>query len=154
EPQRSPRRLSAAAAGGNESVMDLYGTLYRRVLFPAWEGALRGRSTLERLRYLEQTQWRSADELAALQTGALRRLLRHALSHVPLYRRLGIAPGDVRSIEDLARLPVLSREAAQQAGEERASTAPPGVEIRKSTSGTMGKPLVFGYDRESEYWRQ
>src|SRR5262249_49742996 len=28
------------------------------------------------------------------------------------------------------------------------------IEIHKSTSGTMGKPLVFGYDRESEYWRQ
>ena len=133
-------------------MIDLYGALYRRVLFPAWEGALRGRSTLERMRYLEQTQWRSADELAALQLGALRRLLRHAIANVPMYRKLGLAAEDIRDLADLARLPVLTREAAQQAGEERA--APGRVEIRKSTSGTMGKPLSFGYDRESEYWRQ
>ena len=138
-------------------MMDVYGAVYRRVLFPAWEGVLRGRSTLEHLRWLEQTQWRSADELAALQLGALRQLLRHAWTQAPFYRKrmeaAGVTPEKVRSVEDLARLPILTREQAQAVGEERVATSPP-TDIRKSTSGTLGKPLVFGYDRESEYWRQ
>ena len=37
--------------------------------------------------------------------------------------------------------------------EARTATAGAAVEIRKSTSGTMGRPLVFGYERSSEHWR-
>src|SRR5437879_13407939 len=37
---------------------------------------------LSRLDYLERTQWRSLDELVALQSGALRQLVRHAYRDV------------------------------------------------------------------------
>ncbi|HET6284344.1 MAG TPA: hypothetical protein VFH73_25530, partial [Polyangia bacterium] len=138
--------------------MDLYGHLFQRVLYPAWEGILRGRPTLDRLRYLEQTQWRSLDELIALQAADLRRLLRHAFANVPFYRQrfeaAGIGPDDVRLPDDLRKLPITTRDQAREGLEQRTATAGATVDIRKSTSGTLGKPLVFGYDLPSEYWRQ
>ena len=138
--------------------MDPYGLLYARVLHPAWETGLRQRPTLRHLRYLEETQWRSLDELVAIQSGQLRRLLRHAHAHVPHYRalfeRAGLGSDDIHGAAELSRLPILERDVARDTTLARTATAGAAVEIRKSTSGTMGRPLVFGYERSSESWRQ
>jgi phenylacetate-CoA ligase len=60
----------------------------------------------------------------------------------------------VRTVEDLAKLPIMTRDQARETLEERASTVPPHATIRKTTGGTTGQPLLFGYDVDSEYWRQ
>lgn len=137
--------------------MDAYGALVSRVLYPAWERA-RGRSTIRLLRHLEQTQYRSLDELEALQLGALRRLLDHAFRNVPAQRAameaIGLHPKDVKRVADLGALPVLDRVKIRELGEARASTAPPMGSIKKTTSGSTGEPLVICYDRGSEEWRQ
>jgi phenylacetate-CoA ligase len=137
--------------------MDLYGSLFARVLYPAWEGGLRRRPTLRRLRYLEQTQWRPRAELEAIQAGGLRRLLAHAYANVPYYRRafdaVGLTPTDIAGAADLAKLPILGRELARDTVDDRTARAGAAVEIRKSTSGTLGRPLVFGYESASEHWR-
>jgi phenylacetate-CoA ligase len=137
--------------------VDLYRQLFSRVLYPAWESGLRGRPTLQRLAYLEKTQWRPFDELEAIQAGALQRLLRHAHAHVPHYRRrfaeAGIGPEAIRSAADLHKLPILDRTDAQNNVDDRTAERGATVDIRKSTSGTMGRPLVFGYERASENWR-
>jgi phenylacetate-CoA ligase len=137
---------------------DSYGLLFERVLFPGWESSLRRRPTLVHLAELERTQWCSLDELRALQDRALRKLVAHAYQHVPHTRRqflaLGLLPSDLRRSEDLAKLPLLTREEAARHFGERRSVAPPLAAIEKATSGTTGAPLEFAYDRGSEYWRQ
>jgi len=136
---------------------DLFGVVMRRALHPAWEAGVRGRPTLRYLAELERSQYRPLDELEAMQAGALAVLLRHAYQHVPWYRdrmrAAGVSPADVRGPADIGKLPLLSRSDARESGEQRVSTAPPLPSIRKSTSGTMGQPLSFGYDLDSEYWR-
>lgn len=138
--------------------MDTYGRLYGGLLFPAWESILRRRPTLGLLRTLEKSQWLSLDELVSLQLDSLRVLLRHAAANVPFYRDrfrdAAVTPEDVRSESDLLRIPLLSREDVQAAGDTRRSTVGPFVEITKSTSGSQGRPVTFGYERRSESWRQ
>ncbi len=138
--------------------MDLYGSLVRRVLYPAWESGVRRRPTLRRLARLRALERASLDELEAFQRGELAALLRHAAASVPYYRRLfaaaGVGPEDIRGREELARLPVLTRQAARDSAGERVSTAPPLPEIKKTTGGTTGEPLVIRYDAGSEHWRQ
>jgi phenylacetate-CoA ligase len=138
--------------------MDLYRELFARVLFPAWESGLRRRPTLRHLAYLEKTQWQPLSDLEAIQACALQRLLRHAYANVPYYRSrfeaAGIRPESIHGAADLAKLPILGREEARDTVQERTATAGATVEVHKNTSGTMGRPLVFGYERESEYWRQ
>jgi phenylacetate-CoA ligase len=138
--------------------MSAYGVLYRAALMPAWENWVHRRPTLHHLCELQRTQWSTLDELKALQSARLRQLLAHAYDHVPYYTALfdgvGLRPHDVRSAADLARLPILTREAARLAGDRRHSIAPPFATIQKRTGGSTGQPLHFGYDVGSESWRQ
>lgn len=137
---------------------DLYGAMFQRLLYPGWESGLRKRPTLDHLQRLERTQWCSADELRGLQNAELQKLLDHAWQHVPHYRErfraVGLCPDDVRTVDDLHKLPLLTRDEASASFSGRRSTAAPLPDIQKTTSGSTGYPLTFVYDRGSEYWRQ
>lgn len=136
---------------------DLYGEVFRGVIYPAWETRIRRRPTLHHWHRLERSQWSSLDELRSLQLTELGKLLQHAYTHTPYYRKRfqerGLAPEHIRTLEDLRRLPLLTRDEATLCFEERKSCAGLPL-IDKATSGTTGQPLVFAYDRGSEYWRQ
>jgi len=113
---------------------------------------------MEHLRYLERTERCSYEELEAIQLGSLRRLLTHAYANVPAQRDSMRAarfhPNDLRSVSDLAVLPILTRAELRAQGEGRRSTAAPFCSVKKSTSGSTGEPLAIEYDRDSEDWRQ
>lgn len=136
--------------------MDLYGRMLHDVLFPAFEAA-RGRPTVGLMRYLDRTQWASRDELNAIQSGLLRRLIRHAYRHTAWYRQAldarGLSPQDVREVEDLAKLPLLDKDDARGSHEARTATAPPYAVIKKATSGSTGVPVIVAYNAESRHWR-
>ena len=134
---------------------DPYGALLGRVLYPGWE-RVRGRPTFELLALLQRTERASSDELEALRTGFLRRLVHHAFHHTSYYRtaltQAGISPSDIRSFEDLRKLPVLERATAQATVEARTADWPE-VEVTKATSGSTGQPLVVKFSAESRHWR-
>jgi phenylacetate-CoA ligase len=137
---------------------DAYGKLVSTALFPFWETTLKGRATVRYGELLARTERASLDELAALQLQKLRRLLEHAGEHVPHYRdrfrEAGFSPGDLRSLDDITRLPILARDEAQVTAAARTSTAPPFVAYRAVTGGTLGSALAFGYDADTEWWRK
>lgn len=132
----------------------LYGPLFRRALYPAYETALRRRGTLGYLAEYERDQWRSADELQALQWRKLQALVAHCWAHVPFYRRLwgeaGVAAAaDIRDRDDYARLPVLTKALIREHFDAMiAPTHRDGLYF-KATGGSTGEPMRFGYTRES-----
>jgi phenylacetate-CoA ligase len=134
---------------------DLYGAALGRVLYPSWE-RLRGRPTFELLAQLRRGERISLDELTALRTGYLRRVVRHAYLHTGYYRRAfdaaGVSPDDVRSADDIMRLPLLRRDVAQTTVDDRTAKQPAAL-YSKTTSGSTGQPLVVRYSAESRYWR-
>ena len=136
--------------------MDFYRPILERALFPAFEAA-RGRPTVPLLRYLHGTEHWSPDALADLQSGLLRRLIRHAYAHTPYYRTMlderGLAPGDFHSVADLRHLPLLDRDRVRQTFEARTTQVPPRWVVEKSTSGTTGTPVVVKYHAVSRHWR-
>jgi phenylacetate-CoA ligase len=97
--------------------------------------------------------WLSPDQLARLQWRRLRRLLEHAFAHSPLWRArfaaLGATPADLRSVADLALLPVTTREElrapdrllAKGFARERLRTA--------TTSGSTGRRTTSYFDRDA-----
>jgi phenylacetate-CoA ligase len=135
-----------------------YAHLYADWLWPTWERFARRRTTLRHLGLLEQTQWASPEELELRQLASLRALLAHAGKHVPYwretFRRLGFDPRDVQRREDLAALPVLTRDMIRERYAELVDPALAPKNIKKATSGSTAVPLQFEYSRESECWRQ
>jgi phenylacetate-CoA ligase len=136
-------------------IADPYGVALKRVLYPAWE-RLRGRPTYELLASLRRSERASVDELNAIRVGYLRRLVRHAYHHTVHYRRafdaLGVTPDDVRSADDLRKLPMLPRAVAQASVEDR-TAGWPAVAVSKTTSGSTGQPLEVRFSAESRHWR-
>ena len=94
-------------------------------------------------------QW-SADELRARQLERLRDTVSRAYAAVPHYRSaldaVGVHPDDVRSLDDLARLPFTTK-ADLRANYPFGMFAVPREEVTRlhASSGTTGKPTVVGY---------
>ena len=103
---------------------------------------------------LLRTQWKSREEIEAIQERKLRALIRQAYDHVPYYRRImdarKLKPGDFRTALDLERLPLLSRNDLRgaPAAEFSDGTIPPGKCVAPTTSGTTGEPLRVLYRRK------
>ena len=132
----------------------LYEPLFRHVLFPAYESVLRGRKTLTYLREYERQQWLDPEQIDALQWQKLQRLLRHCWEHVPYYRQtwtaLGItAAEDIRDRAHFARLPVLDKPTIRANFERLIADGHRSQLLYKTTGGSTGEPLKFGYTRES-----
>jgi phenylacetate-CoA ligase len=105
------------------------------------------------LLHLQQNQWHSPQHLQRLQNRRLRRLIRHAYDRVPYYRRLfdsvGLQPQQISCAEDLARLPVTSRD--DMRGLPPEDLVARGLDLghcRKSmTSGSTGIPRTILHSR-------
>jgi phenylacetate-CoA ligase len=150
--------LLSARAGSSIGGVTMWPTLYRNAFLPLWESGVRRRPTLSLLASLRLSQWRSRDEHLAMQSASLTKLVAHAYENVPFWRHrldaAGVGPGDVRGLDDLSRLPIVTRRELQDTVRLRSTVAPPFPVITKSTSGSSGSPLVFAYDEGSEHWRQ
>ena len=96
----------------------------------------------------------SSRELAELQARKLRSILTHAYQRVPLYHRWlhsrGLTPDDIRTVDDLRRLPTLSRGELRENSPSGIvdSTKDPRRAVVRRTSGTTGSPLRILQARE------
>ena len=99
---------------------------------------------------------RTRDQILAFQTRRLQALVRHASRRVPYYRRLfeqaGLRPDDIRSLDDLSRIPITSRVDMQRLppGDALAEGFEPEKLTLHSTSGSSGEPLRIRYSRFEE----
>ena len=101
---------------------------------------------------LEAIETASRDELTALQLERLCNTLHRAYEHVALYRnkfeQAGIHPDDIKSLEDLARLPVTTKEDLRDQYPFGMFAVPMEQVVRvHASSGTTGKPTVVGYSQ-------
>jgi phenylacetate-CoA ligase len=125
----------------------MYTTLAKHVIYPLADVALRTNAT-RYLDALEETQWWPYERLMELQNHKLRSLVEHAYSSVPYYRRVlderGLLPGDIRSIEDLPKLPVLTKDLIRQHFDElTADNLKRWRPLLDSSSGSTGNPLRY-----------
>ncbi len=126
-------------------------TVYFRTMpLHAW---LLTRRTELYYRELKQSQWLTLGETRLLQEEKLRRLIRHAYHHVGYYRErmdaLGLQPEDIRTLDDLTRLPLLSKaEVRENLHFDLLSDNHDNDRIlRIATSGSTGEPFVCYADQ-------
>ena len=98
--------------------------------------------------------WRATpQQLRRYQDRALRRTIRYAWK-VPLYRQkwteAGIKPGDIQGIEDLDKLPLITKQELIEAFPD--GIVPPGYDTDSAyqvgTSGSSGQPMKMYKDME------
>jgi phenylacetate-CoA ligase len=108
---------------------------------------------------LTATQFLSPQQLRELQDEKLRRLVRHVYRSVPYYRvhmqQLGLHPEDVRSQEDLPKLPQLTRADVRKhlyfdIMQEGVSQ---GDQLKLTMSGRSGEPFMVFADRDALEFR-
>ncbi len=99
----------------------------------------------------------SIDKLRALQLARLKEAVTRA-AQVPHYRKAfaaaGLAPGDIKSLDDRARLPFTTKDDLRQNYPFGMFGVPMDRIVRiHASSGTTGKPTVVGYTRaDIEMW--
>ena len=99
-------------------------------------------------RKLQESQWRTSDELRADQFVKLKALLREAAQSVPyyrsLFRKLGVTPDDFRELSDLQRLPVLEKQTVRERLSDLINQQHGARAVYEDhTSGSTGMPLRF-----------
>ena len=107
-----------------------------------------------------EVEYLDGEALRALQLERLKRVVARAYENVPYYRNvfddLGMEPGDLKSLDDLRRLPLTDKETLRQ-NYPFGMFAVPMSEVKEihASSGTTGKPTVVAYtQRDIEVWSE
>ena len=104
----------------------------------------------EEIYYQKEIETMPRDEMIALQNEKLKKQVRHVWEDVPYYRKKmeekGVTPEDIQSIDDLHKLPFLSKADLREADPYGLLGKPFKECVRiQSTSGTTGKRVVAFY---------
>lgn len=138
--------------------MSIYPWLVRNVVYPGLVPLLRrapGHRIMPLVAQWEaQARW-PPERIREQALANLRALIAHAIENVPLYREkyraAGVEAGDIRTWEDFARLPRLTREDLRDRSADLvARNVPPSRRSLHGTSGSSGTPVKFWIDRERE----
>ncbi len=126
--------------------MDFLAPVSRRIVAPLW--ALWERSPyLRTYRHMLRSQYEPPESIAEKQLAKLVESAGHAYATTPFWKErfdgAGIRPADLRSLDDLRRLPILSKTDIREQGPRMRSSAYPDESAlhRFKTSGSTGVPL-------------
>jgi phenylacetate-CoA ligase len=98
-------------------------------------------------------QWLPVEELRRLQLSRLVRVVDHAVRTVPFYRdlfdELGLKAGDIRTFEDFAGLPLLTKQDLRENLPRMLSSASDASRrVDNATGGSTGEPVRFYQDMD------
>ena len=110
--------------------------------------------------YQPEIECAPRETIVAIQNEKLKNQVRHVWENVPYYRKKmeekGVSPDDIRSIEDLHKLPFLSKADLRDAYPYGLMGKPLKECVRiQSTSGTTGKRVVAFYTQHDiDLWEE
>lgn len=111
-----------------------------------------GRILNQAREFLKESQWWSWQRHRRYQLQQLQSLLRHAYENVPYYRRImneaSVKPEDFKSLEDLRKLPFLTKQLVREQKEELVAENMRHRTLATNTGGSMGRPLEFYWERD------
>jgi len=128
----------------------LWRTFFATMPLHAW---MITRRAEEHYHDLARTQWLPPPAVRELQERRLRKLVLHAYRHVAYYRErmaaLGLRPEQIATLDDLARLPLLSKEDVREHlyFDLLADNKDNRQVLKITTSGSTGEPFVCYADR-------
>ena len=115
---------------------------------------------MERRYYQKDIETMPVEELKKLQEQKLFKQIRHVYEHVPYYRALmdekGVKPEDIKRLEDIKKLPFLSKSDLRETYPYGMLAVPLSDCVRiQSTSGTTGKRVIAYYTQHDvDLWEE
>jgi phenylacetate-CoA ligase len=112
--------------------------------------------------FLKSSEYWTQEKLEKYQLNELKRLINYVYHNVPYYSELfkqkRIDPSDFRTLRDIERIPLLTKETVARNFDKLISRRYPLAKIKKiaekhATSGSIGKPLIFLTDKRIRYRR-
>jgi phenylacetate-CoA ligase (EC 6.2.1.30) len=106
----------------------------------------------------EKYECMSRDEMTAVQSERLIKTVNRVYNNVPHYKekmqKIGLEPGDIKSIEDLPKLPFTTKQDLRDTYPYGLFAEPLTNVVRlHASSGTTGKQIVVGYTRNDlDFW--
>ncbi len=110
--------------------------------------------------YQKDIETMSKEGLREIQNERLVKQVRHAYKNVPYYQKImdekGVSPDDIKSVDDLHKLPFLTKSDLRDAYPYGLLAKPLSECVRiQSTSGTTGKRVVVFYTQHDvDVWEQ
>jgi phenylacetate-CoA ligase len=100
----------------------------------------------------EKMECASREEMDAIQSERLKQTVSRIYHNIPTYRskmqEKGLVPGDIKSINDISKLPFTTKSDLRENYPYGMFTVPMSEIVRvHASSGTTGKPTVVGYTR-------
>lgn len=108
----------------------------------------------------ETKECMSRDEMTALQSARLRKIVDYVYHNVEFYRKkmqsLGLLPSDIKGIEDIEKLPFTTKDDLRDTYPFGLFAVPKSEIVRvHASSGTTGKATVVGYTRHDlDVWAE
>ncbi len=132
--------------------MPIYPYIANRLVFPIGDRIL-GTHIMKFLNELEEKQWWTPEKIKIEQDDKLNKLIKHSYENVPywrkLFNKLKLRPSDIKTKDDLWKLPVLSKDDIRKNLDSMlAENFPKKRFIEKHSSGSTGEPLKYYVDKE------
>ncbi len=118
---------------------------------------IRGLQRVKIYELLSKTQYFPINKIREFQEQKLKSLVKHAYENVPYYKQIfgrkGLSPSDIRSIEDLSKIPILTKDNIRRYSRILyAKNMWRFIPVPIETGGTTGKPLrIFGDMRQLDW---
>lgn len=117
---------------------------------------LRGRRTIDRLRFLRRSQSWPAEQLHDWQLSRLNELLAQARTHSPYYARIlaGLSL-PIRSIGQFGQVPSLTKKLIRENFDSlQCTNLPRGRFVPSRTGGSTGEPMRYFWDKRGMDWNR
>lgn len=102
--------------------------------------------------FLNESQWWSFEQHHEYQWQQMLKLILHVYNNVPYYRRImnetNVKPEDFKSLEDLRKLPFLTKQLVREHKEELVAENMRHKTLAANTGGSTGRPLEFYWERD------
>ena len=131
--------------------MTLYNSICLNMMLPA-NDVLFKTDIYNLFKFLEKSQWWTYEQLEDYQNKRVQLLIKHAYLTVPYYhnllKSLHLFPEDIKTKNDLNKLPVLTKDIVRRDPQLFISKDTYKEDIiRRSTSGSSGTPFEYIIDR-------
>lgn len=132
--------------------MDIRGLLSRTLFIPLYD-LKEGRKRLRYVPKIEDFNSLSRDEMENSQLEHVRETLKHACKNIPFYKKkyteAGVSWEDVKSLQDMPKIPPLTRQDLRDHGPELLAE---GVDkkslVQSATGGTISSPIELYLSQE------